>query len=148
MCPQKTRPRVLGLTASPFRVENHVKGKNQLQKFRKCFLNAAFFYPEIKKPKKTAQQVTIRRSYEQDRFISDALERIRETVSMINMFVTSFCNDQMMREANLYRLKGQVKALRDEYPESGVLEVGYHVDLLPDSLFLLQLTGFHLNLEP
>lgn len=148
MCPQKTRPRVLGLTASPFRVENHVKGLNQLQKFRKCFLNAAFFYPEIKKPKKTAQQVTIHRSYEQDRFISDALERIRETVSMINMFVTSFCNDQMMREANLYRLKGQVKALRDEYPESGVLEVGYHVDLLPDSLFLLQLTGFHLNLEP
>ena len=126
MCPQKTRPRVLGLTASPFRVENHVKGKNQLEKFRKCFLNAAFFYPDIKKQKKNAQQVTIPRSNEQDRFIGDALAIVRATVSMINIFVTSFCNDQMTREANLYRLKGQVKALRDEYPESGMLEVCYY----------------------
>ena len=39
------RPRLLGLSASPFKVENDIKGKNEMQKFMMSFPGALLFRP-------------------------------------------------------------------------------------------------------
>ena len=122
-CLPKYRPRVLGLTASPFNVENLVKGRNQLVKFRSNFLDAAFFYPNIDRRKNEAIQVTIERSWKQNQFISEAMAIIQKIVGGVNSVVKGYCNTNAIKFSRLFQLKGNIKALIGEYPDIKRLQV-------------------------
>ena len=122
-CSPCDRPRVLGLTASPFKVENFIKGRNQLEKFRKTFVNASFFYPSIENSKNEATQVTINRSKEQNQFIEDVIGLIKLCVNSVNKFFKGYCNSSAIKHSSLLHLKGDIRALLGEYPESKRLQV-------------------------
>lgn len=114
---------MIGLTASPFKVETVVKGRNQLNKFRANFLDASFFYPDIKGSKTEAVTVEVNRSIEQDQFIEDSLAIIRQRVDGVNKIVKGYCNSSAVDHQRLYQLKGQIKALITEYPDQKKLKV-------------------------
>ena len=126
-CSPDTRPRVLGLTASPFKAQNIIKGRNQLEKFRRCFANAAFFYPDIPRLKNVAIEVEVERNIEQIRFIDDVMRIIQQTVRKIGNLVHGFSTEADVKESQLNLLKGQVKAIREVYPDNRNLTVSKHL---------------------
>ena len=100
-----------------------MKGKNQLTKFRKNFLDASLFYPSIESSKNEAIQVKVKRSHKQLQFIEDALKIIQDIVNGVNKVVKGYCNSSAIKYARLYQLTGEVNALLREYPDVKKLQV-------------------------
>ena len=124
-CLPMHKPRVIGLTASPFTVENVVKGRNKLAKFRTSFLDASFFYPTTEVQKIEAKQIKVVNSPRQDQFINDSLSVIRKTVADVNSVVKGYCKASTIDKSQLNALKGHIKALVGEYPDKKELKVRY-----------------------
>ncbi len=111
--PASRRPRVLGLTASPIRVDNLVKGRNKLQKFQRQFLGSSIFYPETEKLTTAAEQVTFRRSVDQDRFIAEAIELIERKGKSINKMVAGYTISSTASEVSTLRSSRYKNLLRN-----------------------------------
>ncbi|XP_065062019.1 uncharacterized protein LOC135688892 isoform X1 [Rhopilema esculentum] len=147
-CSPNTRPRVLGLTASPFKAQNIIKGRNQLEKFRRCFVNAAFFYPDIPRLKNVAIEVKVERNIEQSRFICNVMRIIQQTIRKIGNFVRGFSTEADIKESQLNLLKGQVKAIREVYPDNrNLMTLVTDVLLLIETIEVCELLGVSQSIE-
>ena len=100
-----------------------MKGRNQLAKFQRTFLGASFFYPVIERSENETEQVTFSCSGQQNDFITDAISVIQTVVDGINKVVKGYCNSKAIKHSSLNHLKGDIKALLAEYPDSKNLQV-------------------------
>eukprot|EP00794_Sanderia_malayensis_P004794 gene4794-5421_t len=143
--PKTRRPRVLGLTASPFKAENQVKGRNKLRKFRAQFLGSSFFYPNTENLNTKPEQVTYSNDELQIRFKFDAMKIIRSKSDQLSRIIPGcdvFPVSITKTAYALYQLKGEIRAIQQEYVDNKELgDVTKSIILLIDSIEVCELIG-------
>ncbi len=146
--PKTRRPRVLGLTASPVRVDNITKGRNKLRKFQAQFLNSCFYYPNTENLKTKPEQVTFSRDALQNSFVSEAIRLIQSNAILIKRIVAGYDISTISNTSHLYRLKGEIRAIQQEYIDRKDLQdIVKTVILLIDAIEICELIGVQYAVE-
>ena len=113
------RPRILALTASPFRAENYEKGKNKLSKLIDTFETTAILKPKAKKlDQQPPEIVRIECLNTQTQFQNALMEIILDIVLEVNKNVEEDLQlklgyDMTMSVSKIGMLKGQLNMMEE-----------------------------------
>ena len=121
--PRKKRPRLLGLSASPFKVENKFKGSNELIKFMSNFPEEAFLYRAKSIEQRGEPELTwypIELSKEQQNFTTLACIELKEVPNKCPFVEPGWTETVESTRKNIHQIQG---VLRLQYQSHSAIEV-------------------------